>query len=670
MIAHTEAGGRERARPKVLLGHRYFAPDTSPYGILLADIARMLSEDFEVNVVTCQPTYARDSLSRRQPGFVDSEGVCVYRLSPTKLGARWGTFIDHVRFAVFFVAKSLQSGPHDIVMTSTMPPVVSGAAGLLAAKLSKAAFIYHLQDIHPEVVRGSTSVPRGLFALLRFLDTKVCGWADAVVVLSEDMRESLAARGLDTSNIKVINNFELPDSGPTQPIVPVTSVAKKARRFQLLFAGNVGRFQGLGLVLDALELVQHRNDLEFFVMGDGSFVPEITRRSARLPRGLIRHEPRQPVTVAKQAMVEADLNLVSLSPGTYKYAYPSKATTLRALGAAILAVVEPASHLADDVRRRGAGFTVPNGDPRALARLLEHLLDNPQVVREAKEAARERAAEVDRATIGRVWHQLFWDVKLSRSGEASYATGMNESLPLRFRWDHRHPVHRRMVRGANKVLAQIPASAKYAAGSAVRRSRLPYSLVHPDSTIVQIGAPSDTLASGRSRGMHFALRSAPLGRAIIIEPDDASRQAFEKMADDLGLHHCQTVPFGAWSHRDKLRFFRNPAHPATNFTAGTTEMLADAEDQYEEVAIEVRSLDEICHDLGVEQIDVLSITTNGAEVPILNGMKQLLKDRAVRYVCIAITGDGLVQEMEARGYKVLGYDDRGYTFCQNVGGGM
>jgi hypothetical protein len=55
---------------------------------------------------------------------------------------------------------------------------------------------------------------------------------------------------------------------------------------------------------------------------------------------------------------------------------------------------------------------------------------------------------------------------------------------------------------------------------------MPYTLVGPGDVVLQVGAPSDTLRSGRSRGMHLALRTAPTGRAVIIEPEPSSAAAF------------------------------------------------------------------------------------------------------------------------------------------------
>src|SRR5688572_14952837 len=96
------------------------------------------------------------------------------------------------------------------------------------------------------------------------------------------------------------------------------------------------------------------------------------------------------------------------------------------------------------------------------------------------------------------------------------------STLLRHRWDHKHPLHRHLVRTFNAVASVIPFKIKYRFGSWTRRNKAPYALINPTDTVVQVGAPLDTLRAGRSRGMYFALRTAGGGRTLIVEPDPRS----------------------------------------------------------------------------------------------------------------------------------------------------
>jgi len=241
---------------------------------------------------------------------------------------------------------------------------------------------------------------------------------------------------------------------------------------------------------------------------------------------------------------------------------------------------------------------------------------------------------------------------------------MTTRQPLRFRWDHRHPLHRTLVKTANQILRLIPLRVKYAVGGWLRRTRLPYSLVCPGDTVVQVGAPLDTLLSGRSRGMHLALRSSG-GHAVIIEPDPDSAARFEEAASLLGLDHVVVVNSGAWNEATTLELFVDPSHPATNYIGGTVVYEKGRARDFAPVVVPVDTLDAIVENaIGAHgPVRVLSVTTNNSERQILQGIEQIAAS-GLEYLCLARTGHGYDELAAAMGFAFLGHDDRGYTYVR------
>ncbi len=236
--------------------------------------------------------------------------------------------------------------------------------------------------------------------------------------------------------------------------------------------------------------------------------------------------------------------------------------------------------------------------------------------------------------------------------------------PLRFRWSHTHPVHRQVVQRANRVLAKVPLTWKYAAGQRLRRGRPPYALVGPGDVVVQVGAPSDTLLSGRSRGMHLALRTVG-GRAIIVEPDPDSADTFRRCAAELGLDHVTVVNSGAWNEPATLQLLVDPAHPATNFVAGTVAYAPERIAEFTPVDVPVDTLDDIVERvLGNHgPVRLVSITTNNSEREIMQGLKAIV-DADLQYLCLARTGEGYDELVADLGFDFLHSDDRGYTYVR------
>ena len=241
---------------------------------------------------------------------------------------------------------------------------------------------------------------------------------------------------------------------------------------------------------------------------------------------------------------------------------------------------------------------------------------------------------------------------------------MPEREPLRFRWDHRHPLHRTLVKQVNGAMRRVPLERKYALGARLRRASAPYSLVGPGDTVVQVGAPADTLHSGRSRGMHLALRSRG-GCAVIVEPDPYSAEQFEKSAASLGLDHVTVVNSGAWNDTSTLELLVDPSHPATNFLAGTVDYDAERVADFTPVSVPVDTLDAIIGQVaGIDRpVRLLSITTNNSEREILQGIDRII-DSGLQYLCLARTGEGYDELVSNLGFDFLSHDDRGYTYVR------
>ena len=419
MIAPTSADPEPGAM-RILLIHRYFWPDSPPYASMLRVIARHFSaQGHEVTVLTTQPSYTKETSNWKRPHVEELDGFRVVRkwMFPESK-SNWLARIANV--AVFFfhvMAHILLRGKrYDLVTASTMPPVVIGAAACAATRLRRGRFVYHCMDLYPEVAElaGSRWLGKGpLRAALRWIDKRTCRKAWRVLVLSEDMQVALVARGLEPGNIRVLNNFALESED-----VPSSGVLGPDRgRFRVLFAGNLGRFQGLETVLEAAALLPEDAEIDFHFLGDGAARCSLEEQAGAQIGQRVHFHGFRPLADALGAMREAHLGIVSLQPGIVRVAYPSKTMTYLAAGLPVLAMVEQTSELARTVEQEGVGFAVEYGDAAGIAQgVLDLAADRGRLAacqRAAQDLAeREFSAE---AALAR------WD-RLLDEGEASSDT--------------------------------------------------------------------------------------------------------------------------------------------------------------------------------------------------------------------------------------------------------
>jgi FkbM family methyltransferase len=148
---------------------------------------------------------------------------------------------------------------------------------------------------------------------------------------------------------------------------------------------------------------------------------------------------------------------------------------------------------------------------------------------------------------------------------------------------------------------------------------------------------------------------------LVVEPDRASADEFRRTAERYGLSHVSVVCAAAWYERTTLTMEIDPHHPATSFTAGTTDYDSTQMARFRETTVDAVSVDDLVDEAGLDHVDLVSITTNGAESEILRGMQRTLqRDRP--YVCLARTEDSYAELMARLGYQLVGDDDRGFTF--------
>lgn len=375
----TEA--RQCKPMRVLAIHRYYWPDTPPYASMLRAIAaRWAADGHRVDVLSSQPSYKRNTGVEKQPAEQTLDGVKVRRLDlPSEHGRPMTRLANVARLAWAIVWQAKRQGPYDVIMASTAPPVFIGAAARIAARLTGARFIYHCMDIHPEIGRISGEFRNPIvFSLLRIIDASNCKAATRVIVLSRDMEQAVRRRrGTADASVCVINNFNLPSfSNESDASIP-DELQKPPGRFRLLFAGNIGRFQGLEAVVDAMHRLSSRPEVELIFLGEGRAVDALKSRAGTLLGNQIKFFPHQPIDVARAVIRTADLCLVTLTPGIYRFAFPSKTMTYLGEGRPLLVSVEPDSELAEFVNKENVGTAVAPNEPEALVSAIAELADNP-----------------------------------------------------------------------------------------------------------------------------------------------------------------------------------------------------------------------------------------------------------------------------------------------------
>jgi colanic acid biosynthesis glycosyl transferase WcaI len=341
---------------RIVIAYRYFWPDTSPYAIMLKDIAAWLADaGHDVTVLTAQPSYKPAAGVPKQPASEQMRGYTVRRLPLLPEGGR--TVVKAINAALFVLMSSLIvlfGRKPDIVWTATMPPVVQAFALRLVGALRGAKFIYHMQDIHPEIAIHSNISKLGLLTrLLTSLDTYTLRRTARAMVLSTDMRDAIVTRGVPENVPQVVRNFAI---GVNAQIRPATA-PKPDEAVRFVFAGNIGRFQNLEALVEAFGRL---NDpmLQLDLVGDGRVKAQLQKQVLENGYDNIHFHDHMSADDAYAFMCSCHVGLISLSRELYRYAFPSKLLTYMAANLPMFAMVEEHCALARLLKDRNIGTAV------------------------------------------------------------------------------------------------------------------------------------------------------------------------------------------------------------------------------------------------------------------------------------------------------------------------
>ncbi len=403
----TGAGGT-LSGARIVLVHRYFEPDVPPYASMLGSIARHLARcGADVQVLTSQPSYADSGGPPRQAKRERSSGVEVRRLP--LLNETKAALVRRIANLVLFSLQAavriltMRPGPK-VVMAATTPPVVVATAVSLAARARGAKFIYHCQDIYPEVMGPATDKLGGWSAAAaKAVDRRIGARAERIVVLSSDMARAWSDRGEDPTKIVSINNFDQERSGRTASFSPAASELDD-ERLRIAFCGNLGRFQNLETLARGIALAERPVEARF--VGDGVARQALEQLANSLSDDRFTFTGRVTPSAASEEARCADLAVVSLTPGLIRFVYPSKIFAYLAASTPVLLLVDPDSELAETVRDAGAGVAAAEMTAEGVAHAIDQI-DLADCRTKMREAAWTLSNVADREARLQDWARLF-----------------------------------------------------------------------------------------------------------------------------------------------------------------------------------------------------------------------------------------------------------------------
>lgn len=407
---------------RILVLCPHYAPDVAPTGtVMTAIVNELAAQGHELHIVTALPWYRLHDVEPSWQGrpwrnertsWGRITRVHPFPTDKSNLRARALGFAGFIGLSSVFAVFSRHRP--DVVFAMS-PPLPIGVAGLAVARLRRAPFVFNIQDVFPDVavelgLLTDRRVIRAASAIERFAYRR----ADAVTVLSDDLRVNVTAK-LGRQKRRHTRVAVIPNFVDTVAITPRPRENAYRREHDLvaktvvMYAGNVGLSQSIGLLVDAARALRSRTDVVFVINGGGAARPALEADAADLEN--VRFVDYQPVDRLPEVLAAADIHVVPLKIGLAKASVPSKLYAILAAARPVLASVDPGTEVERTIAAAGAGVTVAPDDPAAFIRALEEMLDHPETT-SAQGLAGRRFVEswVSPAAVATAYAELFADL--------------------------------------------------------------------------------------------------------------------------------------------------------------------------------------------------------------------------------------------------------------------
>lgn len=329
-----------RTKTDLAIVNRSFWPRNQVIGEGLLQFAELAAKNHSVVVITQSKDDLVDRLAQAGRGRDVDVRVCrAYTTSASRLLLR---IAEALLFMLWVFVTLLRVRPSRVYV-STDPPVVVPFIVAAYCRLVGAQYVYHLQDIHPEITNIVIPLNRWMFRLLQAVDNYTLRHAQTLITLSEDMRDYLVARSRTTAPIRLINN-----PGVAAPAVD-------QRDGDVIFCGNAGRVNRIPLLCDAIRVYLDRGGtMHFTFAGGGLYVPEI--KALADVKDSVEYLGIVSANEAATLVSRHEWALLPIEDEVTRYAFPSKSSGYLLSATPMLAICGGQTSVARWIRKNQVGL--------------------------------------------------------------------------------------------------------------------------------------------------------------------------------------------------------------------------------------------------------------------------------------------------------------------------
>lgn len=281
--------------------------------------------------------------------------------------------------------KGIRAKNIDLIYVASTPPT-QGALASLVKKCKKRPFVYNLQDIFPDSLAGTGLAKKGglLWKIGRIVENFTYRNADKIIVISEDFKKNIMAKGVPEEKIVVIYNWvdeEAVVDIPREKNVLFDRYGLDRNKFYITYNGNIGLTQNMDMLMEVAKALEPNEDIHFVLVGNGAYKEKLEQMIKERNIINVTMLPFQPYEEISHVFSLGDVSLVISKPGVGANSVPSKTWSIMSASRPVLANFDE-NELKTIIEENNCGIFTTAGDKVAFTDAILKLYNDRELCKE------------------------------------------------------------------------------------------------------------------------------------------------------------------------------------------------------------------------------------------------------------------------------------------------
>lgn len=384
---------------RILLLPSYFYPEQAASYYLYENLFEQFSrQGLDMTVFAPMPCRGiddniRKAYKKKRVEHVYDGRMTIHRFSMYKEGK--SPILRALRYFLVNIAqlwKGINAMNINLIFVASTPPT-QGALAVLVKKIRHIPFVYNLQDIFPDSLVGTGLAKKDgfLWKIGRIVENFTYKNADKIIVISQDFKKNIMAKGVPEDKIVVVYNWVDQNAVKDIPRSENKLFDKYTldrNKFYVTYNGNIGLTQNMDMLLEVAKALEANEDIQFVLVGNGAYIGQVRQIIKERNIGNVTLLPFQPYEDISHVFSLGDVSLVISKPGVGANSVPSKTWSIMSASRPVLANFDE-NELKSIIADNNCGIFTKAGDKVAFTDAILKLYNDRKLCKEMGKNGRQ-----------------------------------------------------------------------------------------------------------------------------------------------------------------------------------------------------------------------------------------------------------------------------------------